>query len=160
MSRRSRRKSSRSRRDAPAIATGGAWTDNVLDTLIGPGTLSYPSSPLDLASSGLFDAPLLEDRRAFYPGDLPTSWSPARTVGGTPARLRVVPGLRPRSLPTTQARTFWPSASIGFQKPQSVVICVRREQRRQVLHALGAAGGRVKRPTRNEYSSVSCKRRK
>lgn len=162
MSRRSRRKSQRARREASDFATGGAWPDNVLQTLIGPSHLSYPSSPLGDLASGLFSAPLtdLEDRRAFYPGDLPTNWAPARTVGGTAARLRVVPGARPRSLPTTQARTLWPSAAIGFQNPPSVLICVRRQRRREVLHAIGAAGTRVRRPTRNEYSSISCRRRK
>lgn len=45
-----------------------------------------------------------------------------------------------------------------FAAPQSVVMCVRRHRRREVLHAFGKAGkrGRKGRYRRNMWSSVKC----
>lgn len=49
---------------------------------------------------------------------------------------------------------------IGFVEPKRVVICVRRQRRREVLHALRVAGrggvGRGRKRHTNEYSQISC----
>lgn len=49
------------------------------------------------------------------------------------------------------------TSRIGFKVPDRVLICVRRRRRREVIHALGVAGGRVRRPRLNRFSSISCK---
>lgn len=51
------------------------------------------------------------------------------------------------------------SRRVGFQHPWQVMICVRRKQRREVIHALGHAGsGRKSQraPKRNFWSEVHC----
>lgn len=47
---------------------------------------------------------------------------------------------------------------VAFRNPQSVLVCVRRKMRREVLHALrktGSGSGR-KKPKRNWTSGISC----
>lgn len=46
-----------------------------------------------------------------------------------------------------------------FADPMKVSVCVRRETRKRVMHALGKAGGRVRPPKRNEFSEISCRRK-
>lgn len=46
-----------------------------------------------------------------------------------------------------------------FADPMKVSVCVRRETRKRVMHALGKAGGRVRPPRRNEFSEISCRRK-
>lgn len=50
------------------------------------------------------------------------------------------------------------SSRIGFAVPKKVLVCVRRKQRKEVLHALGKAGGRgiTRRRRRNDWSNVDC----
>lgn len=53
------------------------------------------------------------------------------------------------------------SHKLGFALPWQVVICVRRQRRREVLHALRFVGGaaglkRRRRPRRNAYSEIRC----
>lgn len=49
--------------------------------------------------------------------------------------------------------------TIGFNVPEKVAICARREIRKQVLHAKKVAGrSGLKKPRRNFWSSISCKR--
>lgn len=45
---------------------------------------------------------------------------------------------------------------LAFAVPKKVAICIRRKERREVLHARGAAGGRVAKPRRNEWSNIKC----
>lgn len=47
--------------------------------------------------------------------------------------------------------------AIGFTEPKAVALCVRRHQRREVLHALKKTGRHGARHTRrNKWSDVSC----
>lgn len=52
------------------------------------------------------------------------------------------------------------SRSVGFTLPWQVIVCVRRKQRREVMHALKVAGkggvGRGKKQRRTEFSEVRC----
>lgn len=121
-------------RDTFAIANQG---------LLRQGTLRDPVADLQQ----------FEDRRSFYPG----VYRPARTfrsrahlaLGRPPVkrgRVRRVPQL---------------DAPISFGVPKQTLICVRRSQRREVLHALkktGGRGGRQRRPRRSLFSSISCRR--
>lgn len=116
----------------------------------------------DIANLGLLDglpfagsvAPLLEveDRRQFTPA----VYRPARTFRGW-ARLGLSGSARPNRVKPARVDL----GRVSFSAPGSTVICVRRSRRREVLHALrktgrGSGGGRKR---RNEFSSVSCRRR-
>ena len=49
-------------------------------------------------------------------------------------------------------------ARIAFADPKRIALCIRRQKRKEVLHALNKTGKiGQKKPQRNEYSSISCK---
>lgn len=85
----------------------------------------------------------VEDRRTFHPLG---GFRPARSLG-------------PRSDARVQVRRFRPfrySDVFQFAVPDRVAVCVRRRERREVLHAkrsLGRGAGR-----RNYWSGISCRR--
>lgn len=89
----------------------------------------------------------LEDRRRF---------NPTKTIA-PPASIR-----RDQArLTHRQTRKYRPFKTdpVAFTDPMRVSLCVRREQRKQVLHAKKIAGrGGLKKPRRNFWSSISCKR--
>jgi hypothetical protein len=121
---------------------------------------SPPVNPLswDLGSS-VPEPSLVEDRRRFYPGNGYTGWEAAKRLSGAKPFLQATP-LRTPSRKSRPGRVYSPSR-VAFEAPRTVVVCVRRKQRRQVLLALGRAGrGRrtYKRAhvRRNAYSSVGC----
>lgn len=94
----------------------------------------------------------VEDRRAFHPL---SSWRPARLLSGHPA-----PPVVPKSAPPGRSfRGRFPFHGLRFAVPERVVICVRRHERREVMFAKKRAGKRGQRkPRRNWYSAISCKR--
>lgn len=98
----------------------------------------------------------IEDRRHFYPGNAFTGWQAAKRLSGAKPRLAAIPVSRSPS--KTRPGAFWPTPRVAFEAPRSVVICIRRKQRRQVFHALGLAGRRLgyRRARRGPYSSVGC----
>lgn len=49
-------------------------------------------------------------------------------------------------------------SKLTFQDVTRVGLCVRREERKRVIHAIGAAGGKVRPPRRGPWSEISCKR--
>ena len=91
----------------------------------------------------------VEDRRTFNPSPV----RPARTLRKV---TRLVLSLPAKS--KAQPRQARPDV-LRFDVPESTMVCVRRHRRKEVLHATGKAGGRVKRPRLNAWSKVSCKRR-
>lgn len=88
----------------------------------------------------------VEDRRTFHPlGD----FRPARATSGHPVKPHVVK-------PAKSSRAL--SYRINFAVPKRTVICVRRQTRKEVLHALrkvgrGRGGGHKR---FNWQSEVSC----
>lgn len=86
----------------------------------------------------------VEDRRRYYPGLI----RPAVAVPRSSSRL-VLSSRKP------YAQT---KATVVFKAPPRVALCVRRQRRKEVIFAMGVAGSRVRRPRRNEFSEVSCKR--
>lgn len=51
-----------------------------------------------------------------------------------------------------------PRPHFAFNAPDSVLVCVRRKRRKEVLHAFGRTGSRgQRRPRFNSNSSISCK---
>lgn len=87
-------------------------------------------------------------------GDL-RRYSPTRSVVAPAAfrpsavRLVAVP-------PVVRARARSVPVSVGFAAPASVSICRKRRMRKEVIHAKGIAGSRVRRPRRNPWSDVIC----
>lgn len=102
----------------------------------------------------------IEDRRLFHP-EGPAR--PARTVRGLPAKVRVSdPRPRVQSGLGSSFGDRWSDAvvpyGLTFKDASRVLVCARREQRRQVLHARGVAGSKnLQRPRFNLDSKISCK---
>lgn len=100
----------------------------------------------------------VEDRRTFWPTTYPTDWEPARRLSGAPARLTVYPRLNPtKKIALRPFKSVGLPFRIGFDRPTSVLVCVRRKQRREVLHARGRTGQAVRPGRRNVYSSITCR---
>lgn len=128
-----KRNRNRGRRDAFDIANS--------DELLTPST-SPRSGPTILD---------LEDRRSFTPD---VFYRPPKAI-----RSVVRLAMPHTSKPHIRARSRF-SPVIKFKAPQSVLICVRRQRRREVLHAMKKAGkGGMRRPRRNQFSSISCRRK-
>lgn len=113
--------------------------------------------------SRLKPLPVLDavDMRRWYP-DLPVPW--LRTVFGGNGRvvapkIRSREGLKPdRGMVKSRPNKNYLPWSLAFHMPANIAVCVRRKQRKQVMHARGIAGGRVSRPRRRTWvSSISCR---
>lgn len=105
--------------------------------------------PLRVAWGGLWGGRFqdVDDRRRFHPSGVDR---PVRTARGLGVRL--VPKSR-----GAQREGVVPAA-LAFGGPSSVLICMRRQRRRQVLNALGVAGrSGLRPPTRNWTSEISCR---
>lgn len=87
----------------------------------------------------------IEDRRTFNPGR-----SPSRT----PRQIARVLMALPKVQGKRSSREVY-----SFKLPKQTAVCVRREIRKQVIHAKGAAGTKVRRPRRNALSRISCRRK-
>lgn len=105
------------------------------------------------------DLRVFEDRRAFHPDIV----RPAFALPRSASRLVVHPNVnKPRPVPYSLGPTLRGSIPhrIGFEVPRQVVLCVRRQRRREIMHALGVAGrggvGRGRKRRTNEYSEVGC----
>lgn len=91
----------------------------------------------------------IEDRRFYHPDPFPAfrsvrDWS--STVDVSKRRI--------------SRRSSHPSFRFSFSNPRSVLVCVRRQRRREVLHALRVAGRRGLRGGRRSFSSaISCRRK-
>lgn len=97
-----------------------------------------------------FALSLVEDRRIHYPGLKPYNRPIAQMTVGKPARLHLVENKRYSAPSQTKA-------IVAFQEPHKLPICIRRKERREVLFAKGVGGSRgLRKPTRNEWSDVSC----
>lgn len=120
--------SSKSRRDAVVI------TNRRLPTL------PYVSVPPTDVSSLLRE---IEDRRNFHPAgpqrDARSFALSSHSLSASPSKRRDVP------------------RGVSFAVPDEVLICVRRRQRKEVLHALDKTGrAGQKPPRRNYYSDIHC----
>lgn len=116
-------------------------------------SLLSPKAPLSL----------YEDRRQWNPEDI---YAPARSFTKTRHRLTVVNEnltrnrTKPQTVGDIRRRSDGTLARIAFQNPDKVLICARRQIRREVMHAFGKAGrGGQKSPKFNEYSKISCRKK-
>lgn len=146
----SRRNSARkrNRRDTHVIATRSVPVLNNINR-----NFSSPYDPTDLLRQ-------FEDRR---------TWTPevVRPIGSLRARprLRVVendPNVNVGRARSGFVNTYDPvPTKVGFDRPDDVLVCIRRTIRKHVLHALGKTGkSGQKKPKFNELSKISCRRRK
>lgn len=151
MSRRARRLRNVQRRDVPRTIANPRF----ISKLPLNKTVRRPS----------FGLRAIEDRRRFHhPSSLlrrpRSSFRPYRrphplTLSTRPSRLLVND-----ALPYSQALFTAPASRprLAFQAPKRVLVCIRRQQRKEVLHALGKAGrSGQRRPRRSELSEISCK---
>lgn len=91
---------------------------------------------------------LVEDRRRFHPEG---RRRPARAFNRWAPRI-ITPGWAALGGAAVTAK-------LAFAEPSSVAICVRRKQRREVLLARGHGGKKgQRRPKRNWYSNIRCRR--
>lgn len=96
--------------------------------------------PITLQTLG--SSPLLvEDFRRFSPSRV----NPALTLSGTRAKTRI------------QSRVPLSLARMQFAAPKSVLVCVRRHTRKEVLFARKVAGrSGIRKRTNSRFSEVSC----
>lgn len=157
MSRRRRSKQRSGRDDSlPSLTPRLPRSEPLADLLslprAAPGRGFFSPDPLDLRE--------FEDRRLWYPAHhVATGYRPPGTFFGVPARVvagqaRKAPVGRSSPLPD-----LYPAVRVGFEEPRSTLICVRRKQRREVLHAFGVAGRRgLRPPRRSQFSAITCRR--
>lgn len=96
----------------------------------------------------------INDFRTFHPeGALRPHLRPSgRTARFSRPTVRLSSGASPRRL-----NRALQSHQLYFSAPKSVITCVRRKQRKEVMHALGKAGRRgQRRPRRSERSQIIC----
>lgn len=91
---------------------------------------------------------LIDDRRTYHPLK---HFRPAKQLSGHPVGPVVV------KTPSNKNRAFI-AHQLRFAAPKKTLFCVRRKQRKEVLHALkkvgkGKGGGRKR---RNWYSNIGC----
>ena len=104
-----------------------------------------PLSPLRLPLQAISQRPNLrplEDRRTRHP----ERW-------GRPVMATVRSATRPVVKPSIGPRL---SARLQFSDPRRVIVCLRRKERREVIHALGKSGGGNRPRTRKPTSEISC----
>lgn len=72
-----------------------------------------------------------------------------RLLSGAPARLKSAP---------TPATYHSPPPAIAFADPRSTIACIRRQRRREVLHALRKTGkgAKARKRHRNQNSEIRC----
>lgn len=104
----------------------------------------------------------IEDRRTWHPQG---KTRPARSFQSSQHKLKIATNRHtsPRStnpvhLKKAAARAAALPHRVQFDAPQKVLICVRRQQRKQVLFALRKTGkgARAKRHRQSYFSSIGC----
>lgn len=99
--------------------------------------------------------PQLSHRGSSRPYHFQLDYAPPARVSGVPARI-VAPVRRKPSSPGRKAKAYNVSALV-FAAPKGVQVCVQRKTRKEVMHAKGHAGGRVRKPRRNSLSNMRCR---
>lgn len=80
------------------------------------------------------------------------------TTIGTRARADFVPAVVNRgSRRRISGSNLRLSSRVVFNRPDSVIECVRRQRRKEVIHAKGRAGTRVAKPRYTDLSNLHCK---
>lgn len=124
-------------------------------------TWAEPSLPSNLVrSQPIEDWSEIGDRRQFHPLQ---DDRPALTFDGTPAHISYDPNVNKKQTKKTFTRPPRISSnplSVFREPARQILVCVRRKQRKEVLHAFKQTGhgkGRQKRPKFNWLSKIHCK---
>lgn len=120
-------------------------------------TRAYRRNTKPRLRSSIFDKKLneynnrfVEDRRRYNPNK---NYQPQTRSGSTARIVTTVTPAKQSNRTTTLNRL-----QARFAAPERVMICVRRKQRREVIHALKLSGkSGQRRPTRSRYSNINCK---
>lgn len=125
-----------------------------------------PDAVVDLKPLRLRFSPLVRSRPSTDVEDhrrhQPDHWHVPRTISGRRAHVHLPKVKKPatRSVGRLHRLARLSIATVNqqlkFRSPKHVQLCVRREQRREVLLAKGRGGGRHRRPKRNRFSNVRC----
>lgn len=110
---------------------------------------------LDVAMTPI-DWRTVEDRRQWHPDGLNR---PAAAFRNQRHRLIYAESTDARRRRNAAKKgSLYPSPRIGFADPHKILICARRQIRKQVLHALRKVGKGIgrKKPKFNQYSKVGC----
>ena len=89
-----------------------------------------------------------EDRRAYHP--ISRAFRPAFSI---PRAARIIRAVEPKAPRLWSAQT---KSTLAFAEPRRVLVCLRRQVRKEVLLALGKGGGGKRKPRRNHLSEISC----
>lgn len=137
MSRRNKSTTVRVRRDAPVIARRPSLPPREAQPI--------PTRTVFRYQPSLFpDLIPVEDNRRYHPEG---KARPRLTKSGQKAQVR-----------SNLSNLLQTQTSMVFQAPPEVLTCVRRNARKEVMHALNKAGKTgQKKPKRNFWSSISCK---
>lgn len=120
-----------------------------LSTTTSTTLFNNPTASIAARAAALYRVTSYEDRRLHRPD---RSSAPPRSLNRNATRLRVADRFGDAIRRQTLARVM-------FNQPQRVMICVRRNQRREVLHALKKTGrGSGGAGRRNFWSQISCRR--
>lgn len=94
------------------------------------------------------------DRRVYNPE--PEHTRPARRFSGRPARLVADPSPTPSRVQKGRPAALFAPAVVAFKAPAHVAVCARRGVRKEVIHANGVAGTKVRKPRRGPFTGVKC----
>lgn len=96
----------------------------------------------------------VQDYRFFNPDPYPVPV----TRSGIRAAVGVGPSVSHSSRPRQNSSLFSNlSPRVVFTQPRDTLVCIRRQRRKEVIHARGVAGSRVARPKFNDLSKLHCK---
>lgn len=113
---------------------------------------TLPSRPVTLTPLTFID------RRRYHPEQ---DFAAPLTFAGRPASYTVVdrPSKSQKQIDRFGAKLrSQTKAAVAFAEPTRLALCVRRNQRKEVLHATGKAGKRgQKKPRRNFFSRITCR---
>lgn len=144
----------RNRRDRQSRSEETSDFSNDLRSLLRPPQQTYSVQPIvhhtSPSSTLLSD---IEDRRTYHP-DGPSR--PARSLD-RPTHTLVLP-VHPKNVNKSRAGLSALPKTVQFQAPKKVLVCIRRNQRKQVLHALKLTGkgSKARRHRKTEYTSIRC----
>lgn len=149
-------RSQRNRRDTNNISSGTlpSFSDPFTALL---STVYHPTIPLKRSEWRLYD-----DKRRFTPsGMVSPAISPFQRripytlIPKSPSRRSIQRGNRLGYDPQTAFKTM---STIAFSKPNATIVCMRRAERKQVLHAFNKTGKTGQRAPRLNYmSKISCR---
>ncbi|AZL83028.1 hypothetical protein [Apis mellifera associated microvirus 54] len=140
------------RRDAVAIARAVPREDNALPEVYLLRNLPY----VNYTTSTPYQSKIIiDDNRSYNPD--PTR--PPLTISGNYSRV-IAPthrNIRSSRRNISGIKRTFPSYKLRLAYPEKTIVCLRRNRRKEVIHAKGIAGSRVAKPKFNINSQLHCR---